>query len=93
MPNTFAMQVLDPPAPVIPRQTLSLTGSPWTYQNTTSRAQLVTFTGGTVSTISTSSDNATFDVLGLLQNQVTLAPGMYVKLTYITPPTVAVYTI
>jgi len=69
-------------APVAP------SGSPFTYINTSARAQSVIVSGGTVSLIEYSRDGVTFTVVGVLAGLVYLNPGDRIRVTYVTAPTI-----
>lgn len=62
-------------------------GSPFTYQNPLSRPVNILVSGGTVTTISWSRDNSNYFLIGLLAGQFQLSPGDYLRVVYITPPT------
>ena len=82
------------PAVISARSTVGPGASPWTYQNTAARPQLIIVTGGTVSAIAYSRDNITFDTVGTaIGGQFDVAPGDYLKITYTVAPTFAVYPI
>lgn len=70
----------------------TVTASPFNYQNTTNRPQLVVIKGGTVSLIEYSNDNTTFDDTGANKGQFLVLPGHWLRTTYSVAPTVfAVY--
>jgi len=58
------------------------------WQNTTGFPMLLVISGGTVTVISVSRDNAAYFILGLIAGSVLLAPNDYIKLTYAVAPTV-----
>jgi len=67
---------------------VSPTGSPFTYQNTASGGLLLIVSGGTVTTISYSRDGSTFFPIGLLAGMFTLSPADYLRIVYVTQPTI-----
>lgn len=71
--------------------TLTPGGSPYTYQNTTAGGQMLLITGGVVTTISYSRDGTNFTLIGLLAGQVTVLKGDYVRIVYVTVPTITVF--
>lgn len=73
------------------RATISPTGSPFTYQNNTSQHQLVTISGGTVTTIEISRDGLVFDLLGLLAGPYVVRPGDRLRIAYLLAPTMTAY--
>lgn len=74
------------------RVTPSIGASPYNYQNTTGRPQVVIIKGGTVSLIEYSSDNTTFDDTGASKGQFIVLPGHWLRTTYSVVPTLfAVY--
>jgi hypothetical protein len=78
------------PSPI--RSAPSVTASPYTYQNTTSKTQQVVVNGGTVSQVAVSRDNTTFDDTGQVKGLFLLGPGDWLKVTYsVAPTTFAVY--
>lgn len=68
-------------------QAITVGASPFTYQNTSGFTQLVMVSGGTVLTISYSTDGTTFYLVGLLAGQFTVAIGAYLRVTYVVVPT------
>lgn len=74
-----------------PRTAITVTGSPFTYTNTSSRAQLVNVMGGTVTIIEYARNGFSFDVLGLLSGQYTLMPGDKLRVSYLVAPTMTSY--
>jgi len=74
------------------RLAITVTASPFIYQNTDPTAQNVTVVGGTVSQIAVSRDGATYDNINMSTGvQVHLAKGDYVKVTYSVAPTMFKY--
>lgn len=74
-----------------PRATVAPTGSPFTYQNTSTQRQTVVFSGGTITIIDISRDGVVFDTLGLTAGSVLLNPGDRVRVTYLLAPNISVY--
>lgn len=86
------METSSSTVPSVSARTTQVPGvSPYTYQNTTSRAQTVVVSGGTVTLIRLSRDGATFDSIGLISGQYALAPGDRLEVTYAVAPTLAIY--
>ena len=76
-----------------PRNTITLSGSPTSIQNT-SATRLVFFVSlGTVSSIEFSRDNATFDLIGLLAGSFILNPGDWLRITYVVAPAIIYYPV
>jgi hypothetical protein len=75
----------------VARATITVGGSPFTYQNLDPYPEYVTVAGGTVSAIAVSRDGATFDSFGLASGQFYLLRGDYIKVTYTGLPTMAKY--
>lgn len=69
------------------RATITVTASPFTYQNTDTAPESVMVLGGTVSAIAVSRDNTTYDSTTLTQGQFVLQKGDYIKVTYSGLPT------
>jgi hypothetical protein len=71
-----------------PVSTITVTASPFTYQNTSGYAQSVIITGGVASLIDFSRDNSTFYTVGTVTNTMTLlSPNDYIRITYTVAPT------
>jgi hypothetical protein len=71
-----------------PISTISVTASPFTYQNTTGYNADVIISGGTVSLVEFSRDNSTYYTTAILTNTILrLSPNDYVKVTYTSAPT------
>lgn len=66
---------------------ISVTASPFTYQNTTAYDGDVIISGGTVSNIEFTRDNTTFYTTGLLTGVLQLSPNDRVRVTYTVAPT------
>ena len=74
------------------RQAPAVGASPFAYQNTTNRPQLVVMKGGTVSLVEYSNDNTTYDDTGQSKGQFVVLPGNWLRITYSVAPTLfAVY--
>lgn len=67
-----------------------LSGSPFTYQNNTNADVDVTVQGGSVTTISYSRDGTNWTMVGLLAGMFRLSPSDYLRIAYLTTPTVTV---
>jgi hypothetical protein len=71
--------------------TITVTSSPFTYQNATGYNASVIVTGGTVSLVEFSRDGVTFYTIGTTTNtMVFLSPMDFVKVTYSSVPTMVV---
>ncbi len=70
-------------------QTISYTGSAFTWQNTTGHWGTYTIQGGTVSKVEISKDNSTYRDTGVIAGSFRLAPNWYIKITYTGAPTSA----
>jgi hypothetical protein len=71
-----------------PISTITVTASPFTYQNTSGYNQSVIVTGGTVSLVEFSRDNTTFYSISILTNTMPLlSPNDYLRVTYTVAPT------
>lgn len=71
---------------------ITVTASPFVYQNKDLRLETVAVNGGTVSLIEISIDNVNFaQVAGATNAAVTLKPGQYVRVTYSVAPTMGKY--
>jgi hypothetical protein len=66
---------------------ITVTASPFTYQNTTAFNGEVIISGGTVSSIEFTRDNTTFYTTGLTTGVITLSPSDRVRVTYSVAPT------
>jgi len=66
---------------------ITVTASPMTYQNTTGYEADVIISGGTISSIEFTRDNATFYTTGLTTGVITLSPSDRVRVTYSVAPT------
>lgn len=66
---------------------ISVTASPFTYQNTTAYDGDVIISGGTVSNIEFTRDNNSFYTTGLLTGVLQLSPNDRVRVTYTVAPT------
>ena len=66
---------------------ISVTASPFTYQNTTAYDGDVIISGGTVSSIEFTRNNVTFYTTGLLTGVLQLSPNDRVRVTYTVAPT------
>jgi hypothetical protein len=73
-----------------PPASQTVSGSPYTYQNTTGQAVMVIVQGGTVLTIQYSIDGATWLTVGLLAGMFFVRPGDYLRANYVLAPTVTV---
>ena len=92
MASTVVLPVVDTATvngvAVGPRNTVSLGSSPCKFQNTSACKMSFIVTGGTVTTIEMSKDDSTYDVVGLLAGQQILAPGDWMRITYVLAPSV-----
>lgn len=66
---------------------ITVTASPFTYQNSTSYEGDIIISGGTVSNIEFTRDNSTFYTTGLLMGVLRLSPSDRVRVTYTVAPT------
>lgn len=74
----------NPPLP----SSITVTASPMTYQNTSNTSADVFTTGGTVSAVAFSRDNATFYTIGgASPSVVRLNRNDYIRVTYSVAPT------
>ena len=71
--------------------TFSMTGSPFSFQNTNAYGLFVSIQGTTGQVVSVSKDNVTFSQVGTLSADFVLPPGWYMKVTYTTTPTNGIY--
>jgi hypothetical protein len=68
--------------------TISPTGSPYVYQNNSMRQEYVAISSGTVSSVQLSHDGTTYyTVFTATDNMVLVPPGMYLRVTYTSTPT------
>lgn len=74
-----------------PRETVTVTGSPFTWQNTYPWQLEVIVRGGTVSLIEFSRDGTTWDNVGLLAGSLRLNPWDWVRITHLLAPTLILY--
>lgn len=72
---------------VLPRNVV-VGASPFTFQNTTGGPVDIIVTGGTVSAITFSRDNATFYSVGSVAGVFWLSPYDYLRVTYTVAPTI-----
>lgn len=68
----------------------TVSGTPYTLQNTFGQAVMAVVQGGTVTTIQYSVDGTTFITVGLLAGMFFVRPGDYLRVNYILAPTVTV---
>lgn len=73
------------------RSLVSVTGSPFVYQNTRAHREEVVISGGTLAQVEFSRDGASFDVLGATPNHCILNPYDRIRVNYLLAPTIAVY--
>lgn len=66
---------------------ITVGSSPFTYQASSSHAEQIMVSGGTVSAIEFSRDNTTFYVIGQVSGPVMLAPSDRLRVTYSGLPT------
>ena len=66
---------------------ITVTASPFTYQNTTAFNGDVIISGGTVSDIEFTRDNTTFYTVGFIEGVLRLSPSDRVRVTYTVAPT------
>jgi hypothetical protein len=66
---------------------ITVTASPFTYQNTTAFNGDVIISGGTVSNIEFTRDNTTFYAVGFIEGVLRLSPSDRVRVTYTVAPT------
>lgn len=71
----------------VPPSNITVTASPFTYQNTGLYDADVIINGGTVTQIEFSRDNSTFYTIGTTQGMVRLSPNDRVVVTYSSAPT------
>jgi len=71
----------------VPPSNISVTASPFTYQNTTAYDGDVIISGGTVGNIEFTRDNTNFYTTGLLTGVLQLSPNDRVRVTYTVAPT------
>lgn len=67
---------------------LTVTASPFIYQNQSIWTQQVLVSGGTVTTLAYSRDGSLYTLMGLLGGMFLISPGDYVRIVYVLPPTV-----
>lgn len=72
---------------------LTLTGSPFVYQNISGGPQDAMVSGGSVSIIEYSRDGTTYYPVGLLGGVVSLNPSDRIRVTYLTAPTITIIQI
>ena len=61
---------------------ITVGGSPYAYQNISSRVELVSVTGGTVSAVASSVDGTNYFATGFISGTIVMQPGDYLKVTY-----------
>lgn len=66
---------------------ITVTASPFKYQNLSGFDQSVIVNGGTVTQLEFSRDNVNFYTLGVIAGMVTLSKGDYLRTTYTVIPT------
>lgn len=66
---------------------ITVTASPFTYQNTSNGPGCVIVSGGTVTTISYSRDGSAFFLCGLLSGMYHLSAGDFLRVVYVLAPT------
>jgi hypothetical protein len=66
---------------------ITVTASPYSYQNTSNGVQSVIVSGGTVSLIEYTRDNATFFTVGVIAGAFDLNPLDRLRVTYAVLPT------
>ena len=76
-----------------PRNTLPLSASPTSVQNTSATRLMFFVSVGTVTSIEFSRDNSTFDLIGLLAGSFILNPGDWLRITYVVAPTITYYPV
>lgn len=84
----------DTPANAMPggtRAAISVGASPFVHINNLNQAELVTVSGGTVTSIELSRDGTTFDLVGLLAGLQLLRMGDRLRVTYVLAPTMVAY--
>lgn len=69
------------------RHVLTPGASPFAYQNLGLAPVMISVSGGTVSDISASRDNSTYDTTGQTAGMFRVEPGDYLKVTYTVVPT------
>lgn len=74
-------------ANTLPPDTITPSGSPYTYQNLLATDIDVTVSGGTVTAIDFSRDGTTFILCGLLAGMYRLSPNDRLRVTYAVTPT------
>jgi hypothetical protein len=77
----------EPPGWALLPRAVVVGASPFLAQNTTGRDVDIIVTGGTVSAIAFSRDNATFYAVGLTAGMFRLSPFDYLRVTYSVAPT------
>lgn len=82
-----------PPFSTDPAFTVTASGSPYTYTNTSNGMQMLLITGGTVTTISYSRAGGAFTLIGLLAGQVLVSPGDRVQLVYLLAPVITAFNL
>jgi hypothetical protein len=70
-----------------PPSTITVTGSPFSYQNTTTFPASVTVQGGTVSKVEFSRDGTTWYDVGTVAGMFSLSPSDRLRVTYTVAPT------
>ena len=75
------------PGRIILPSGITVGASPFTYQNTNTYPADVIVSGGTVSAIAFSRDNATFYTTGLTSGMFALSPYDFLRVTYTVAPT------
>ena len=74
-------------APALLPRPITVTASPFTYQNTAGSSISVIVSGGTVSAIEFTRDNATFYTTGAVSGMIELSPYDQLRVTYAVAPT------
>lgn len=82
-----ALLGVNPTADTVLPSAITPGASPYTYQNTAANEADVLVTGGTVSLIEFTRDNATFYGVGFIAGAVRLSPADRVRVTYTVAPT------
>lgn len=75
------------PGRIILPSNIAVGASPYTHQNTNTYPADVIVSGGTVSAIAFSRDNATFYTVGLTSGMFALSPYDFLRVTYTVAPT------
>ena len=74
-------------AAIVPPSTITVTGSPFSYQNTTTFPADVIVQGGTVSKVEFSRDGSTWYDVGVVAGMLGLSPSDRLRVTYTVAPT------